>query len=555
MQTARVLTSLFLAGLMGSVCSAVYLAWQRRHQQHARSSAASLAAEANRWLRLVGGASLGVALALLGMHGYWALWAAGPLGEDSAFVSIQRRRDARNRRIEEQGLRGWIFDRHHDVSTCLAGYRLRGEEMVRTYRLGADAVHVVGYFSLLRGSAGAELAYAHRLRSSLGRWAPFSSNEIVGEDVTLTLDSRLQMVAAEELRRRGKPGAVVIIHVQTGDVLAMVSWPGFDPHQIEVDSVWSQLRSEASQPFVNRALNQYYLPGSTFKVIVAAAALEQGWTNPVFVCSAQGYWPTETGKPIYDDHGPAEAHGRIGLIEALRVSCNQHFAQLGVKLGYKRLAETARRFGFHVDQMPAQAQERRFDGELWCHPEPAFQRVYRPHASRLVLSPQMAAVDIAFESYGQGFVQVTPLHMALVVGAIANRGQMMAARLDRLCPPKVLRQSLSASTAERLGALMMAVTEHPGGTAFRAFSGLRAKGLRTAGKTGTAQFALGPSPRVDSWFIGFAPADTPQIAYAVVVEGGGYGAETAAPIAATLVDVAQRNQLFPPPSATGSNLQ
>jgi cell division protein FtsI/penicillin-binding protein 2 len=412
---------------------------------------------------------------------------------------------------------------------------------------------VAGYFSLLRGSAGAELAYASRLRSSLNQWAPFSGKEVVGEDVTLTLDSELQTVAAEALRRQDKPGAIVVIEVQTGDVLAMASCPSFDPHQIEMDSTWNQLRGDAAQPFVNRALNQYYLPGSTFKVIVAAAALEQGWTNPTFVCSAQGYRPTESSKPIYDDRGPSEVHGRIGLTEALRVSCNQYFAQLGVKLGYQQLAKTVAQFGFHVDETPEQAKERRFDGELWSNRETSFQRVYSPHASRLVLAKQTAVVDIAFESYGQGFVQVTPLHMALVAGAIANKGQMMAARLDHLSEPRPLRRSLSASDAERLQAIMMGVTEHPGGTAFRAFSALRWKGLRTAGKTGTAQFTLGENPRIDSWFIGFAPADHPQIAYAVVVEGGGYGAEAAAPMAAALVEAAHQKQIRNPKSETNSN--
>jgi len=539
--TVRLLTTLFLVGLIGAVGSLLFLAWRQRHDVPTAASSPNPAREANRWLRLVAGGVVVLAVALLGMHSYWALFAAGPLGEDPAFVRIQQRRDARNRRIEERGHRGWIFDRHQDVNTSLAGYRLSADEMVRSYFLGEDAIHVVGYFSLLRGSAGAELAYANRLRSSLSSWNPFSGKDVVGEDVTLTLDRELQQVAAEQLQRLGKPGAVVVIQVQTGDVLVMASYPTFDPQRIEADSFWSQLRSDPSQPFVNRALNQYYLPGSTFKVIVAAAALAQGWTNPRFVCSAQGYRPTQTSKPIYDDRGPSEVHGQIGLTEALRVSCNQYFAQLGVKLGGQPLARTAERFGFHIDETPEQAKERRFDGELWSNPDSSFQRVFSPHASRLVLSKRTATVDIAFESYGQGFIQVTPLHMALVAGAIANNGQMMAARLDHLLAPRPLRRALSASEAASLQAMMLAVTEHPSGTAFRVCARLRSMGLHTAGKTGTAQFALGEKPRVDSWFIGFAPADNPQIAYAVVVEGGGYGSEAAAPIAVAVVEKQIRN--------------
>jgi cell division protein FtsI/penicillin-binding protein 2 len=492
-----------------------------------------------------------IAAALGSLHTYWALFASGPLDEDPTFVQIQQRRDARNRRIEERGLRGWIFDRHGDVAESLAGYRLSGDDMVRTYLMGESAVHIVGYFSLLRGSAGAELAYAPRLRSNLVDWNPFSNKDVVGEDVTLTLDRRLQDVAARQLGQTGKPGAVVVIQVPTGDVLAMASFPGFDPHRIDIDGVWTQLRGDSSQPFVNRALNQYYLPGSTFKLIVAASALEQGWTNPKFVCSAQGYRPTQTSQPIYDDQGPNEVHGRIGLAEALRVSCNQYFAQLGVKLGYQQLAKTAEHFGFHVDASPEQAKERRFDSELWGNREAPFRRVYSPAASRLVLSKHTSIVDIAFESYGQGYIQVTPLHLALVAGAIANGGQMMAARLDHLYEARPLRRVLSGAEASDLRAMMLAVTEHPGGTAFRAFSGLRAGGVHTAGKTGTAQFAIGQTSRVDSWFVGFAPADHPQICYAVVVEGGGYGSEAAAPIAAALVEAAERAHLLRPKENNG----
>jgi cell division protein FtsI/penicillin-binding protein 2 len=427
------------------------------------------------------------------------------------------------------------------VETVLAGYRLVGDEMVRTYPLKDAAVHVVGYFSILRGSAGAELAYADRLRSDLSTWNLFSGKDVVGEDLTLTLDANLQRAAAEALNATGKSGAAVVLSVATGDVLAMASSSSFDPHDIDVNLVWSQLRQDPNQPFVNRVLNQYYLPGSTFKVIVAASALEHGFEDARFICSRQGYITPGTNRPIYDDLGPQEVHGRIGLADALRVSCNQYFAQLGVALGYERLAKTAQRFGFRVHATPEEARERLFDSDVWVNPDEAFRRVFRLNASRLVLSNRTSASDLAFESYGQSFIQVTPLQMALVAAAIASAdGKMMAVRLDTLYEPRELRRVLAPPEAEKLRAMMRLVTSHPGGTAYAAFSPVRRLRVETGGKTGTAQFAMGNEHRVDSWFIGFAPVDAPQIAYAVVVAGGGYGAETAAPIAAGIVREAIR---------------
>jgi cell division protein FtsI/penicillin-binding protein 2 len=541
MLISRLLTILFLLGIGGSIGLLLWLAWRDRRLRRETDETPNPGHEANRWLRLVGALFLIGALAVLGMHSYWALWADG----NQPFVEARQARDARNRRIEESGLRGWIFDRHQRVDTMLAGYRAVGDEMVRTYPLKDAAVHVLGYFSILRGSASAELAYADRLRSDLQTWNLFSGEDVVGEDLTLTLDARLQQVAAEALMATKKHGAAVVLSVETGDVLAMVSSPSFDPPAVDVDAVWTALRQDPTQPFVNRALNQYYLPGSTFKVIVAASALEHGMEDATFLCSRQGYRPGGTTRPIYDDKGPDEVHGKVGLAEALRVSCNQYFAQLGVELGHERLAKTARRFGFRVHETPDEARERLFEAGVWANPDEDFRRVFRPNASRLVLSRRTSAPDLAFESYGQSFIQVTPLHMALVAATIANpEGKMMCARLDTLYEPREFKRVLAPPEAQKLRAMMRQVTGHPGGTAYAAFSSMRVLNVDTGGKTGTAQFAVNEKEhRVDSWFIGFAPVNAPQIAYAVVVAGGGYGAEAAAPIAATIVREAVRLDL------------
>ncbi|MCS6804860.1 MAG: penicillin-binding protein 2 [Acidobacteriota bacterium] len=546
MLETRFLTIMFLISLTVCVGLLLALSWQERARWRSRLTAATtLPREPAAWLRWIGVMACVLYVGLMSMHGYWSFFAAGPLSEDAVFVQQQQRRDVRHRRIEEIGLRGWIFDRAHSVASGLAGYRWDGGSMKRVYMLGQKAVHVVGYSSMLRSRSGIELAYEDRLGSSLSRWQLLPRRTLVGEDVVLTLDQELQSLAADQLAHANKPGAVVIVQVHTGDVLAMASFPTFDPHMIDQDDVWNQLRRDPKKPFLNRALHEYYLPGSTFKVIVAATALAHGWSNPKFVCTAQGYRPPGASKLIYDDRGPAQAHGQIDLGAAMRVSCNQYFAQLGVKLGYQQLAATTEQFGFRRDATPEQARERQFDARLWNDSQAAFSRVFRPNVSRLVLSDQTTAGDLAFQAYGQGFVQVTPLHMALVAAAIAHDGQMMTARLDMQRDPQLLRRVLSAQDARTLQAMMVRVTE-PGGTAAGPFAALRAKGIRAAGKTGTAQFMEGSQTRLDSWFIGFAPADQPQIAYAIVVEGGGYGSETAAPIAAALVEAAARKRWLKP---------
>lgn len=504
----------------------------------------------NRWLGLLRAGFFGLCLTILAAHGYWALMAAGPLREDPLFMQMKRTRDQRNRRIEESGLRGWIFDRTGSIDGYLAGYRYSGEELIRHYPLGAYAAHVIGYYGLLRGSAGAELAYGRRLRSALSGWNLFDKRGVGGEDIHLTLDRELQRAAAEMLERTGKPGAAVLMEVETGNVLVMASAPGFDPSTIENEAKWNQLRSDTRQPFVNRTINQYYLPGSTFKTIVAVSALENGLEQEVFECRHGGFHPPESRQPILDDGGEQEIHGRIGLADALRVSCNQYFAQLGVKLGYSSLARTIGNFGFSVHSTPQQSRERKIDDEVWNSVGADFIRVFSPNASRVVLGRETSGIDLALESIGQGYIQVTPLQMSLVVSSLAHAGgEMEAPRLDLLQKPRPLRRPVTPAIAETMRRSLRAVTNRPGGTAFEAFSSLARAGLSSGGKTGTAQFEQGDHHRVDSWFIGFAPAEHPQLACAVVVEGGGYGGKVAAPIAAGLFDRSLRAGALAPRKA------
>lgn len=569
---ARYLSLVFLVLLVLAVWRAALLCWAERRRTErptpqpgagaspadpVKTTLSSLSASVTRWLNGLRAVFIVSGIAVLIAHGYWAFFVSGPLGESESYMRSKRLYDQRNRRLEEIGLRGWIFDRRKkeldesssgrrqgsaaeririEEESLLAGYRLEGDSLTRYYPLGPDAASIIGYHTLVRGSSGAELAYNNLLRPRRGRLADLWKTRLVGEDVILTLDARLQRAAAQALRRTGRPGAVVVLSVEDGDILAMASMPTFDPRTVEDDAAWEQLVSDPAQRLINRAVRQYYLPGSTFKTLVAVAALENGWKDLTFTCSREGYRPGGSSRPIYDDGGPGEGHGRIGLADALRVSCNQYFAQLGVMLGADRLAETARRFGFHIDPAPESARDPKFADDLWTNQDRSFERIFSPNVSRLVLSPTMGAYDVALESYGQGFVQVTPLQMALLAQAVAHpRGEMMAPRLDFLQPPRVLARPLSAATAARMRALLTAVTSQPGGTATSAFASLRRQGVLTGGKTGTAQIETPGGRRVDSWFIGFAPSERPQIAYAIVVEGGGYGGAVAAPIAAEIV--------------------
>lgn len=569
---ARYLSLLFLALLVLAVWRAALLCWAERRRaerptpqpgadegvwptEGAKTRLSSSSISVTRWLNGLRALFVVSGIVVVVAHGYWAFFVSGPLGESESYTRFKRLYDQRNRRLEEIGLRGWIFDRRKkeldesgprqgsaaermriEEDSLLAGYRLEGDSLARYYPLGSDAASIIGYHTLVRGSSGAELAYNDLLRPQRGRLTDLWKTRLVGEDVILTLDARLQRAAAQALGRTGKPGAVVVLSVETGDILAMASTPTFDPRAVEDDAAWEQLVSDPAQRLINRAVRQYYLPGSTFKTLVAIAALDNGLRDLTFTCSREGYRPGGSSRPIYDDGGPGEVHGRIGLADALRVSCNQYFAQLGVMLGADRLAETARRFGFHIDPTPESARDPKFADDLWTNGDRSFERIFSPNVSRLVLSSTMGAYDVALESYGQGFVQVTPLQMALLAQAVAHpRGEMMAPRLDFLRPPRVLARPLSAATAARMRALLTAVTSQPGGTAAPAFASLRRQGVLTGGKTGTAQIETAGGRRVDSWFIGFAPSERPQIAYAIVVEGGGYGGERAAPMAAEIV--------------------
>ena len=528
----------------------------------------------SRRLRYVRWATALLVVSALGFHAYWGLFAAGPIREDVDFALLKNRRDQRNRRDNESRLRGWIFDRHHDIRQSLAKYRYLNGQIIRDYPLGARAAHLIGYSGLLRGDAMIERAVsvdavdpADAERSWWERLTAGGSSgkdAVIGRDLVLTIDFDLQKEASDKLA--GKLGAIVMINPQTGELLALASAPSFDPDDIANDEKWRQIAGDVkSRPLLNRALDEYYLPGSTLKIITASAALEARLDKLTFHCQGAGWTPPGSNRPIRDDEG--EAHGTIGLPDAMTHSCNQYFSQLGVEVDRERMGAAAGRFGLRVFDDPIASLRAGSTRNLWNTEDQILSDVLAPLNSTFVSGRKATKYDLALESIGQGYVQLTPLQMAMVVASAANlQGNVMRPKIEMERPPAVYSQAMRPETAARLRTMLASVVER--GTAAGAFANVRGR-LTAGGKTGTAQRevpVIDPKTgnpvtyrdargverikrtfRIDSWFVGFAPADRPQVAIAVVVEGGGYGGRTAAPIAAALLDRAMSLGLFNPP--------
>jgi penicillin-binding protein A len=532
-------------------------------------------------LRYVRWAFALIVLCALGFHAYWGLFATGPLGQNEAFAGLKDRRDQRNRREVESTLRGWIYDRHRDARRALAKYRYLNGEIIRDYPLGPAAAHLVGYGTLERGDAWLERALIAQPQPKVQQvgqvgqvgqawWKKITafSHEAprppVGQDIVLTIDSDLQREAYAQLK--DKRGAIVMLNPQTGEILAMVSSPSFDPAHVEIKERWDEMQQDVRrQPLLNRALSEYYLPGSTLKTITAAAAIESRLDNVKFTCRGEGWTPPGSNRPIRDDEG--EAHGSFYLLDAYTHSCNQYFAQLGVEVERQRMGEAAGRFGLKVFVRAADSigSGRSFD--LWNTDNRVLSSVLAPLNSTFVSGRGVTKYDLALESIGQGYVQLTPLQMALISAAVANKdGMVMRPIIEMARKPAVSSQAMSPQTAEKVRQLMASVVQR--GTASGTFGGLIRGKMTAGGKTGTAQRqvnAINPKTnkliiyrdrrgrehikkefRIDSWFIGFAPVENPSIAFAVVVEGGGYGARTSAPIAGNLLLKAQSLGLLGP---------
>ena len=522
----------------------------------------------NRGLRALRWLFVLLSLGIFGFHIYWAEYASE---QNEKFQQLSYK-DLRVRRLSESTLRGWILDRSGRLDQPLAYYKRNASgEIRREYPLDKALSHVFGSD---RGDPGLERALFGAQSGALpeawevisGRPVDFKGNQ----DVRLTIDRTLQQTAVDLLK--GKHGAIVVLNPQNGEVLAMYSEPSYSLNEVNDETTWIRLdANERDKPLVSRALGAYYIPGSTFKAVTMIAAYVAGEQDTEFVCSGSGYYAAPGANVIFDDAGPAEVHGRIGIDHAFEVSCNQYFAQMGVKLGPERLKRAAQLLGIGAYDTPSQALRGRKAPELWNGSSNAVERALAPREATIVTGKQITRYDQALIGYGQGYAgQMTPFQMALAAATIGNmEGKLMKPKIEFNVPPEVFNHVLSPAAAAEMRRIMGLVTGGPSGTARGVFAPVKAAGINTGGKTGTAQKVVPvydpktgqpktrhrierdnrgniireydeiimdeQNPRIDGWFLCIAPLEKPQLAIAVVVEGGGYGSRSAAPIAAALV--------------------
>lgn len=520
----------------------------------------------NRGLRALRWVFVLLALSVFGSHVYWAHYAEN---RNERFQQLNYK-DLRNRRLAESTLRGWIFDRSGELDKAFSLYKRdeRGR-IVRVYTMPEAMAHILGSE---RGDAGLERALfgmqSNAVPESLDVVMRRNLTQAANKDVRLTISRELQEEAVKQLK--GRHGAAVVLNPQTGEVLAMFSNPSYNLNEVQDEARYIQLEADArDKPLVNRALNAYYVPGSTFKTVTMIASYIAGMQNEKLLCSGNGYYAQPGAKVIFDDQGPAEVHGLIGNDIAYQVSCNQFYAQMAVKLGPARMKQAAEILGIGAYDSPEAALRGYRKPQLWNASDAAVARALAPTESTIVTNPKIRPYDIALEGFGQGYAsQMTPVQMALAAAAVGNlEGKLMKLQIEADRPHEAYSQVVSPQAAADMRRIMNLVTQGPQGTARGVFAPVTAAGISSGGKTGTAQKdvplydkngetifetrrerdrrgnvireyrvpKIDPTPRVDGWFLALAPIERPQLAIAVVIEGGGYGSRSAAPIAAALV--------------------
>lgn len=420
-----------------------------------------------------------------------------------------------------------------------------GEPIVRSKETGGSLVylreyleperyaHLTGFYSFRYGSRNLEDTQNSVLAGTDDRLFVRRVIDLVtnkqpqGGSVSLTINPEAQNAAFTGLD--GKKGAVVALEPSTGKILAMAARPSYDPNKLSThdgdaaQKSWEELVNADEEPMLNRATQRRYPPGSTFKLVTAAAALSTGDYDPDTVIPA----PEELDLPLTDrtlrnhNDGLCGDSDEVTLEQALSVSCNTAFGQLGMDIGGDVLREQAEKFGFGADYL----------AEI--------------DSATSVFPPELDEPLTALSSIGQYDVAATPLQMAMVTAGIANGGQVMAPYLVAgeqgpdlrpisVTQPEVLSEAVSPSAADDLTQMMRTVVEEGTGTPGQLDD------IPVAGKTGTAQTTADQPPF--AWFVSFAPADNPQVAVAVVIEEADVarddisGGRLAAPIAKDVME-------------------
>jgi len=452
-------------------------------------------------------------------------------------------------------------------------------EPIREYVHGALAAHLLGYVGEINeeqyerlkdkgytpgeiiGQSGLEAVYDEYLHGKNGgrqvevnhRGNPVrvmgTIDPVPGKNLVLTIDAGLQAVAEKALEKalddlqhnpydphpNAKAGAAVVIDVRTGEVLALASRPTFDPNEFAAgisSKRWNELIKDPLHPFNNRAIAGTYPPGSTFKMLTAIAALEEGKTTPEEQIVDHGvYWiiPKKDWKP--------GGHGLVNVVKAIKESCDIYFYEMARRLGIDTIAKYARQFGFGAKtgiDLPGEATGL-LPSTLWK------KTAYQTKNPPWIREPQWLLAEDLDAGIGQGYHNYTPLQMAVYTSMIANGGVRYRPHLVKRITdnngevikefaPEILgRVELSDKT---LAAVRQGMREAslPGGTAAASFWNYP---IPVASKTGTAE----DPPRDDqAWYVGYAPFDKPEIAVAVIVEQGGHGSSAATPVAKAIFD-------------------
>ncbi len=404
----------------------------------------------------------------------------------------------------------------------------------RVYDQGSLYVSATGYFSSVGyGSTGIEAAQENVLD---GQSQPLLGqrlrNLLTGEKrqgggVELTLRASMQEAAAAALGDRN--GAVVALDAKTGAILALYSSPSFDPNALasrdagEVQDAYATLDADPKNPMLNRTISERYAPGSTFKVLTAIALIENGIANPdTRMDSPVSTTLPGTNTEVSNIESSTCGDGKPTLTEAFARSCNTTFVLASEKLTTQQLTDVTKRFGFgHEQEIP-----------LTVIPS--------------VFPSDADSAQLAMSSIGQYTVQATPMQMAQVAQTIANGGQMMSPYLIKQivdADNQTIRKTkateagrpISADTASKVTGMMQAVVSQPYGSG----TPMALPNVSVAAKTGTAE--TGDGDRANAWAIGFAPADNPQIAFAVIVEGDEtnptpHGGDVAGPVAKAVLE-------------------
>jgi peptidoglycan glycosyltransferase len=449
-------------------------------------------------------------LVFFGMIGYFIYFDA--VGSKDVINNVHNSRLAK---MAEKVVRGTILSA--DGQILAESVSDENGDYVRQYPYGCTFSHIVGTSSI--NKSGIELTADYNLISSDIQPLEQIVNEISGQknpgnNVITTLDASLQQIAHDALGDR--QGAVVAIEPSTGKVLAMISKPDYDPNTLE-ETYSSIIADSDSKVLLNQATQGLFVPGSIFKIATALAYLRYG-DDPddyEYYCSGSISLSSDDGDSYIKCYG-GEVHGTVDLIDSFAESCNASFANIGLSLKPDKLKQVCESLLFNTE-LPAK---------------------FTTSNSQFSLSSSDSDWQIGATSIGQGNTVITPIHAAMLASAIANGGTLMEPYvIDEIQSangtvltknaPESYGSLMTASEASQLTEMMKAVVES--GTAYK----LSGRSYKAAGKTGTAEVSGRGN---NAWFVGFAPADDPQIAICVLVEDAGTASSETVPIAAEIFD-------------------